>query len=534
MSSTFTANPNAKIRIIEPTIGQDAPANMLMPTKKNVAAYARVSTEQDEQQNSYEAQVNYYTEYIKNRDDWNFVEVYADEGITGTNTKKRVGFKRMIDDAKAGKIDLILTKSISRFARNTVDTLTTVRELKSLGIDVWFEKENIHTIDPQGEIILTVMSSLAQEESHSISANVTWGVRKKMAEGQVRFPFGKFLGYRKGLDGRPEIVEEEAAIIRDIYQWFLDGMRPQQIAEKLEALGIKTPTGKSHWRAGTVTSILSNEKYKGDALLQKTITVDYLSKKIKKNDGEKGQFYIEGSHPAIIEPDIFDLVQYERKQRKEKRLRMRGKHVFSGKLVCGDCGDYYGHKVFRYNSGYHYDAWSCNTKYADRSKCGSPNIKQSEIESAFVLALRQAMADKAGNIINEQEELNIRAQLQKDKVLAEARRDEVAEEISNYRPSNNIEAFKNDYLAMHEKLEARETELNAVKEAIVNESARKVKKHIFIKVTKGLSPAEVVYDEILFTKTVEKIVVTKKPDGRHLLFTFTNGVAVDINLQEVK
>ena len=245
--STFKASPNAKVRIIEPTIGVKIQIDALNPIKKNVAAYARVSTELDEQQNSYAAQVSYYTDYINNRSDWNLVEVYADEGITGTNTKKRVGFKRMIEDARNGKIDLILTKSISRFARNTVDTLTTVRELKKLGVEVWFEKENIHTMDPQGEIVLTVMSSLAQEESRSISANVTWGVRKRMSEGQVRFAFNRFLGYRKGPDGRPEIVPEEAETVRGIYQWFLDGMRPQEIKDKLESMHIKSPTGKDKW-----------------------------------------------------------------------------------------------------------------------------------------------------------------------------------------------------------------------------------------------------------------------------------------------
>ncbi|MBR3122402.1 recombinase family protein [Candidatus Saccharibacteria bacterium] len=538
--STFKASPNAKVRIIEPTIGVKIQIDALNPIKKNVAAYARVSTELDEQQNSYAAQVSYYTDYINNRSDWNLVEVYADEGITGTNTKKRVGFKRMIEDARNGKIDLILTKSISRFARNTVDTLTTVRELKKLGVEVWFEKENIHTMDPQGEIVLTVMSSLAQEESRSISANVTWGVRKRMSEGQVRFAFNRFLGYRKGPDGRPEIVPEEAETVRGIYQWFLDGMRPQEIKDKLESMHIKSPTGKDKWYNSTILSILSNEKYKGDALLQKTITVDFLSKKVKKNEGELGQFYIEGSHPAIIEPDVFDLVQHELAVRKEQNLRLRSKHVLAGKIICGDCHDYYGHKVYRYKNGFHYDAWSCNTKYKDRGECSSPNIKQAEIEASFVNALKLAMMDENANIIDEKAEQDIRQKLQKDKELAEIKRDEALEILNKYQESHAMKCYKDktgfqkEFFALKDNVEQYESTLNDAKAAIINETAKKVKKHIFIDAVSSLNPDELTYDEQLIIKTLEKIIIEKKSDGRWLTFYFTNGVVINTNLDEDK
>lgn len=254
--------------------------------KKRVAAYARVSTEQDEQQSSYEAQVDFYTRHIKSNPDWEFVEVFADRGITGTNTKNRENFNRMIDLALKGGIDIILTKSISRFARNTVDTLQTVRELKAVGVEVRFEKENLHTFDPKCEMMLAIMSSLAQEESRSISENVRWGKQKSMRDGKVSLPYSHFLGYKKGADGRPEIVEEEAAVIRKIYDLFLSGKTINEIAAILTSMGVLTPAGKKKWSVSTVRRILSNEKYKGEALLQKTFTVDYLTKEVRKNNGE--------------------------------------------------------------------------------------------------------------------------------------------------------------------------------------------------------------------------------------------------------
>ena len=217
------------------------------------------------------AQVDYYTRYIQEKENWEFVDVYTDEGISATNTKKRDGFKRMIADALNGKTDMIITKSVSRFARNTVDTLTTVRQLKDKGVEVYFEKENIYTLDSKGELLITIMSSLAQEESRSISENVTWGQRKRFADGKVSLPYAKFLGYEKGEDGLPKIVKSEAVTVRLIYRLFLEG-KTSGIAKHLTANGSSTPLGRK-WQASTVESILKNEKYKGDAVLQKTFTV---------------------------------------------------------------------------------------------------------------------------------------------------------------------------------------------------------------------------------------------------------------------
>ena len=227
--------------------------------KKRVAAYARVSTDDEEQLSSYEAQVDYYTRHIQSNEFWEFVEVYTDEGISATNTKKRDGFKRMIADALDGKIDMIVTKSISRFARNTVDTLTTVRQLKEKGVEVYFEKENIYTLDSKGELLITIMSSLAQEESRSISENVTWGQRKRFADGKVSLPYKQFLGYKKGEDGLPQIVEHEAKTVRLIYKLFLEGKTPSYIAKHLTESRSPTPSGKVNWQSSTVKSILQND-----------------------------------------------------------------------------------------------------------------------------------------------------------------------------------------------------------------------------------------------------------------------------------
>lgn len=325
--------------------------------KRRVAGYARVSTDSDEQFTSYEAQVDYYTRYIQSKPEWEFIKVYTDEGISGTNNKRREGFKEMIADALAGKIDLIVTKSVSRFARNTVDSLVTIRKLKENGVECYFEKEGIYTFDGKGELLITIMSSLAQEESRSISENITWGQRKSFADGKIHLAYKHFLDYKKGEDGRPAIVEEEAAVVRLIYRLFLDGKTQAGICRYLEDLSIPSPSGKAKWSKTTVTSILTNEKYKGDALLQKSFTVDFLQKKTKPNEGEVPQYYVEGSHPAIIEPDEWDHVQAEFARRKELGNAYSGKSVLSAKLVCEDCGGFFGSKIWHSTDRYRRTVW---------------------------------------------------------------------------------------------------------------------------------------------------------------------------------
>lgn len=279
-----------KVTTIPATISRYTATPINSTKKRRVAGYARVSTDHEDQTTSYEAQVDYYTNYIKSRDDWEFAGLYSDEGISATNTKHRDGFNQMISDAMAGKIDLIITKSVSRFARNTVDSLSTIRKLKEHNIECYFEKENIWTFDSKGELLLTIMSSLAQEESRSISENVTWGQRKRMADGKVSFDYSRFMGLDKDKEtGKIVVNPEQAKVVKLIFRLFLEGLTPHAIAVELTNRSIKTPGGKDVWNQQTVRRMLSNEKYKGDALLQKEFTVDFLQKKMKKNEGEVPQ-----------------------------------------------------------------------------------------------------------------------------------------------------------------------------------------------------------------------------------------------------
>lgn len=286
--------------------------------KRKVAAYARVSTCRECQQTSYEAQIQYYTSYIQAREDWAFAGIYADEGVTGTSTRKRYEFRKMIQDALDGKIDLIITKSVSRFARNTVDSLTSIRQLKEHGVECYFEKENIWTFDAKGELLITIMSSLAQEESRSISENTRWGMRKAFRDGKVFVPFKHFLGYDRGVNGELQINPQQAETVRLIYQLFLEGGTFYGIAAELTKREIPTPYGKKIWNDRTVKNILKNEKYRGDALLQKRYSRDFLDREMRTNEGEVPQYYVVGNHEAIIEPQIFEAVQTELRRRAEE------------------------------------------------------------------------------------------------------------------------------------------------------------------------------------------------------------------------
>ncbi len=352
--------------------------------KRRVAAYARVSTDKEEQESSFDAQVSYYTQKIQANPQWVFVEVYADEGITGTSMKKRDGFNRMIKDALDGKIDLILTKSVSRFARNTVDSLTTVRKLKDKGVEVYFEKENIYTLDSKGELLITIMSSLAQEEARSISENTAWGRRKQFADGKYSLAYSTFLGYDKGPNGELVINEDEAPIIRRIYDEYLAGLSPYMIAKKLTADGIETPAHKTVWHPSTVQSILTNEKYYGAATLQKTVVVDFLSKKVRPNRGELPSYHISEDHEAIIPPVKFRMVQEEMERRKKAGGKAQSVSVFSGRIVCGDCGGFYGRKIWHSNTENTSWHWHCNNKFLKRKYCNTPTLKEESLQETFV------------------------------------------------------------------------------------------------------------------------------------------------------
>ncbi len=343
--------PQKRVRTIPPTI-QPVNVHSAQYTCKRVAAYCRVSTKQEEQLNSYEVQVKYYTERINRENGWQLAGIYADKGITGTSTRKRDEFNKMIKACRRHKVDMIITKSISRFARNTVDCLKYVRLLKELGVDVYFEEQGIHSTDPGAEFYITIYGSIAQSESENISHNVAWGKAQSAKEGNVFFAYKSFLGYRKGADGKPEIDPEQAVIVRSIYEQFLAGKSMQDIANELTGQGVPTPSGKSKWQATVIRSILSNEKYKGDALRGKTYIEDCISKKVRVNTGERPQYYIENNHPAIIDSATFGRVQEELARRAGKRKvkqvgtkteqgKYCGKYALTELLICGECGTPY-------------------------------------------------------------------------------------------------------------------------------------------------------------------------------------------------
>ena len=396
--------------------------------KRKVAGYARVSTDLEEQQSSYEAQVSYYSNYIRSRDDWEFVNVYTDEGISATSTKHREGFQRMVEDALDGKIDLIVTKSVSRFARNTVDSLSTIRKLKEHGTEVYFEKENIWTFDSKGELLLTIMSSLAQEESRSISENVRWGQRKKAADGMYTLPYERFLGYDKGPDGVPVINEEQAVIVRRIYGLYLQGYSSLRIAKILTADGIPTPAGLKKWSDQTVRGILTNEMYMGDKILQKTYSLDFLHKERIRNKGEVPMYHIEKDHEAIIPPATFQLVQDEMERRRS--VPHSGDTILSGKIICGDCGKSYGPKVWHSNDKYRKVVWQCNHKYQGDRTCTTPHVYEAGIKEAFIQVCNKLSSGRdeiLGNLRDIQTKIGGTETLGQQKVILLQERDHYAE-----------------------------------------------------------------------------------------------------------
>jgi DNA invertase Pin-like site-specific DNA recombinase len=512
-----------KVTKIDRAVVAKASTHQPVASLRRVAAYARVSTDSDEQFTSFEAQVDYYTRQITANADWVLVEVYTDEGISGTNTKKRDGFNRMISDALSGKIDLIITKSISRFARNTVDTLTAVRQLKEKGVEVYFEKENIYTMDSKGELLITIMSSLAQEESRSISENVAWGKRAKCEEGKVYLPYKQFLGYEKGSDGQPQIVVEQAETVRLIYKLFLDGLMPSGIAKRLEAMGILSPAGKQRWQPGTVESILTNEKYKGDALLQKTFCVDFLTKKMKRNEGELPQYYVEQSHPAIVSPEVFDEVQQELKRRREARYVGRS-GCFSSMIVCGECGSYYGRKVWHSNDKYRTVIWRCQHKYDNGEPCKTPHVTEDRIKAAFVAEMNRVIANKDQVLADIRvliTTLSDTRELEEMEAVAVKKLEVVSESmrklVDDYaRAMIEQAAYDDRYVVLLAQSRVLEEQIAKIGEQREQRKARKRELDAFYRVLKATGPI-VEFDEELWNVSVERATIYAEGEYKFFL-----------------
>ena len=407
MVQATTVSPPKVVRIIEPTIP-------IYETVKNtyrairVAAYCRVSTKQEEQLHSYETQVKHYTERIQAENGWILEGIYADKGITGTSCKKRDEFNRMIRRCKQGKIDMIIVKSIARFARNTVDCLKFVRMLNDLNVVVYFEEQDIYSNQPGAEFYITIYGSIAQSESENISANVKWGKARSAKEGNVPFHYKNFLGYRKGADGKPEIVPEEAETIRFIYERFLAGDSLSGIAQKLNDLQIPTPSGKGLWQNSTIQSILSNEKYKGDAIINKTYTKDCLSKKVMINNGERPKYYVENNHPAIIDAVTFGRVQEELARRsgkpktkkvgtKTEQGKYSSKYAMTELLVCGECKTPYRRCTWTVGNQKKI-VWRCiNRLDFGKKYChNSPTIEESVLQRVVMAAIMKTAQQNIG------------------------------------------------------------------------------------------------------------------------------------------
>ncbi len=495
--------------------------------KLRVAAYCRVSTETEEQNSSYEVQVAHYTDFIKKNAEWEFAGIFADDGISGTNTKKREEFNRMIDECMEGNIDLVITKSISRFARNTLDCLKYIRQLKDKNISVFFEKENINTMDTKGEVLLTIMASLAQQESQSLSQNVKLGLQYRYQQGKVQVNHNRFMGYTKDEEGNLIIVPEEADIIKRIYREYLEGKSLAGIGRDLEKDGILTAAGKPKWRPETIKKILMNEKYIGDALLQKTFTVDFLTKKRVKNEGHVPQYYVENSHEAIIPKELFLQAQEELHRRnniytgadKNKRL-YSSKYALSTITFCGDCGDIY-RRVYWNIRGRKEFVWRCVTRIEQGPEtCKNRTVKEGDLYDAVMTAINRLLAG-GDNMIRTLEE-NIHAvigdtteyKISEINALLEEKQKEV---ISLANKGKDYDFLADEIDRLREKRQSL-----LVEDASLSGENERIDELIgFIRKNKYRT---LLYDDTLVRKLIQNVTVYED----HFVVSFKSGIEIKV------
>ncbi len=526
---TATANAKEKkVRIIAETINSQE-NTFLSYRRIRVAAYCRVSTKQEEQINSYEVQKKHYTEKINANPEWQMVGIFADRGITGTSVLKRDEFNKMIKLCKNKKIDMILVKSISRFARNTVDCLHYTRMLKTLGIDVYFEEQGIHSIKSDAEFYISIYGTIAQSESENISANVKWGKLQSAKEGKVSFMYKNFLGYRKGADGNPEIDEEQAETVKIIYDRFLAGDSLKQIAVKLQNEKRLSPSGKSEWSTATIRSILSNEKYKGDAIINKTFTVDCLTKEIRKNNGERPKYYVENNHPAIIDDEKFGRVQEELARRvgkkkvkeigtKTEQGKYSSKYALTELLICGECRTPYRRCTWTAH-GEKRIVWRCVKRldYGKKYCHNSPTLEESRIQAAIVNAI-QKFAQQDPQLLK-----NLKAHIERgindavredDSLDIQLRLAVVEKEINelfNMISVDTIESFDEkkaeELLAEKNKLQAESDRLAELNQKDKNKQSRIAE---IMELLDGIKNRTMEYDDRLVRQIIEAIIVESK------------------------
>lgn len=495
--------------------------------KIRVAAYCRVSTDTEEQATSYQAQIAHYEEVIHRNPEWVFAGIYADDGISATSTKHREQFHQMIQDCMDGKIDMLITKSISRFARNTVDCLNYIRQLKAQNIPIYFEKESINTMDAKGEVLITIMASLAQQESESLSQNVKLGMQYRFQQGKVMVNASCFLGYDKDENGDLVINPEQAETVKRIYREYLEGASCQQIARGLERDGIRTARGNTRWHDSSIRLILENEKYMGDALLQKTYTVDFLKKKRIKNNGEMPQYYIEDDHEAIIPKELFMRVQEEMARRSSERDlngRRQGfsaNHAFSHMVTCECCGEHF-RRLHWNNRGKKTIVWRCKTRLEDRTRCMARTVSEDELQQGFIDAVNEMLGNSDEYLKKLKSNLKTAISLanpQSAEALAERMRQLQQELIDRTESSTNYDDLAEEILRLRELQE--QTVMDDAAKAAHRERIQELLHFI------NSQPRTITeFDETLVKKLLESVKVCED----FLEFRFKSGVTISIEM----
>ena len=507
-------------------------AAVLEEKKLKVCAYVRVSTDQAEQKNSFSAQMEHYTAYIKNNPAWAFAGIYADQALSGKNAAKRPEFMRMVNDAENKKFDLIITKSISRFARSTSDCLETVRKLKQIGIGVQFEKENIYTLNAESELMLSILSSVAEEELNSISQNMHWAYQRRFKQGKVMINTKRFLGYDKDKNGNLIINEEQAAIVMRIFKDYLSGLGISLIAKGLN--GIKTISGKAKWAESTVRDIIKNEKYVGDALLQKTITKDF---KKKRNKGEVPMYYVKDTHPAIISREDFEKAQKLMVERAKSKGNLEGnrekylkRYAFTGTIECGHCGKSYKRHLDNCGTVAESVCWVCST-YIIGSKisCNVGRVKEEIIKGLFVRVFNRLYTDRVKLLREYKARLEREKFTEIDQERIEKLDEEIESLIQQERALFLIEqkgyADQNLLKAEHEKLVGRLTQLQAERVTWMAETAKqdsRIARTLELDAILDSQGGKLLeFSEDLYSAIIEKIVVKERTS---LEFHLKNGL----------
>jgi DNA invertase Pin-like site-specific DNA recombinase len=516
---------------------------------KNVGAYCRVSTDTEEQQGSYNSQVNYYTEKIKSTPGWRFVKVYGDEGISGTNADNRPGFQEMMQDCENGKLDLIITKSISRFSRNVTVTLEVARKLRDKDIGIFFEKENLNTLHYTSESLLAIFSSLAQAESESMSENIKMGREFKYKNGECCYNMGKVFGFNQDSDGIVTINEEQAVVVKHMYEGYLNGMSIGGIIKDLQERKISSPTGKEKWSPGTVERILSSEKYKGDFLTRKTFTVDPISKKKKKNTGQVSQYLITNHHPAIIEPEMFDMVQSEmarrgciKKNDKKKHYgKYSGKFPFNNLIICGDCGAKYRRTMWVEKNGDKKHVWRCVNRIQDGKKTHcrrSVSINDTYLTKKTVEAIniiyksRSRVKDilkcSIASLMGDTEQPMITENMARLEELSDLVRDAIFKNATGEMTPKELEKICYEVKTESEKLRKENEEHEMTRKM---KSAESLKLKQIFKAVDEMAEELTEIDNTLVRNIIEKMEVISEDK---LTIWFIGDIAYEVELPELK